>query len=213
MSMARDLADRLPATLGLLRSGEITQRHADALVDATRSLPVDKASTVEAAVLGRAAELTATQFRASVRRAVLRVTDPADEEAAHRDALADRRVIVTPVENGMTELWAYLSADSAAIIKATLDAMAHKTIHQRGGDDRTADQRRADALVDLACTALNPPAAPGPADPGTGRTDPARTTPGRPTDTACTRTRTTRTGLARVTDNALRCRSPSPRPP
>ena len=84
MSDARDLADRLPATLGLLRSGEIGQRHAAVLVDATRSLPVEKVATVEAAVLGRAPELTATQFRAAVRRAVLRVTDPADEAAAHR---------------------------------------------------------------------------------------------------------------------------------
>ena len=163
MSDARDLAERLPATLALLRSGEISQRHAAVLVDATRSLPVEKVATVEAAVLGRAPELTATQFRAAVRRAVLRVTDPADEAAAHRDAVAERRVIFTPVESGMTELWAYLSADSAAIIKATLDAMAHSTIHRAGGGERSADQRRADALVDLARTALTDPQTDGPA--------------------------------------------------
>ena len=107
-------------------------------------------------------ELTATQFRAAVKRAVLRVTDPADEEAAHRDAVAERRVIFTPVESGMTELWAYLSAGSAAIIRTTLDAMAHTTIHRAGGDERSADQRRADALVDLARTALTDPHAGGP---------------------------------------------------
>ena len=160
---ARDLAERLPATLALLRSGQIGQRHAAALVDATRSLPVEKVATVEAAVLGRAPELTATQFRAAIKRAVLRVTDPADDEAAHRAAVAERRVIFTPVENGMTELWAYLSADSAAIIKTTLDAMAHTTIHRPGGDERSADQRRADALVDLARTALTDPTPTSPA--------------------------------------------------
>ena len=198
MSDARDLADRLPATLALLRAGEIGQRHAAVLVDATRSLPVDKVATVEAAVLGRAPELTATQFRAAVKRAVLRVTDPADEEAAHRDAVAERRVIFTPVENGMTELWAYLSADSAAIIKTTLDAMAHTTIHRPGGDERSADQRRADALVDLARTALTDPT---PADPARGtQTRPGRAAPPTaPVDgTVC--------GWPAVTGSDRRCR-------
>ena len=199
MSDARDLAERLPATLAVLRSGEISQRHAAVLVDATRSLPVEKVATVEAAVLGRAPELTATQFRAAVKRAVLRVTDPADEEAAHRDAVAERRVIFTPAENGMTELWAYLSADSAAIIKTTLDAMAHTTIHQAGGDERSADQRRADALVDLARTALIDPTPADPARgtqarPGRACTDPAGA---GPTGTGRADTKSTRVRLAR----------------
>ena len=154
---------------------------------------------MEAAVLGRAGELTATQFRAAVKRAVLRVTDPADEEAAHRDAVAERRVIFTPVENGMTELWAYLSADSAAIIKATLDAMAHSTIHRAGGDERSADQRRADALVDLARTALTDPTPANPARrpqarPGRACTDPAAA---GPTGTGRADTKSTRVRLAR----------------
>ena len=87
-------------------------------------------------------------------------------------------MIFTPVENGMTELWASLSADSAAIIKTTLDAMAHTTIHRAGGDERSADQRRADALVDLARTALTDPTPADPARrpqarPGRACTDPA----------------------------------------
>ena len=36
---ARDVTERLPDTLALLRAGEITQRHAFDLADATRSFP------------------------------------------------------------------------------------------------------------------------------------------------------------------------------
>jgi hypothetical protein len=43
-------------------------------------------------------------------------------------------------------------------VKTALDAMAYAPIHGKGGDSRTADQRRADALVDLAITALDGPA-------------------------------------------------------
>ena len=67
MTSARDLAHRLPATLELLRAGEISQRHAAALVDATRSLPPELAAAVEAAVLNRAPRQTVAQFRASVK--------------------------------------------------------------------------------------------------------------------------------------------------
>ena len=40
---------------------------------------------------------------------------------------------------------------------AALDAVAYETIHGQGGDGRTADQRRADALVDLCCGVLADP--------------------------------------------------------
>ena len=158
MTVASDLALRLPATLQLLRAGQISQRHAFDLADATRSLPADSVAVVEARVLERAPEQTAAQFRASVKRAVLRVSNPTVEAAAHLAAVAERRVILTPVADGMAELWALLPAPDAAQVMAALNARAQETIHATGGDDRTADQRRADALVELADTALADPA-------------------------------------------------------
>ena len=158
MAVASDLALRLPATLELLRAGEISQRHAFDLAEATRSLPVESVAVVEARVLERAPEQTAVQFRASVKRAVLRVSNPAVEAAAHLAAVAERRVVLTPVADGMAELWALLPAPDAAQVMAALNARAQETIHAAGGDDRTADQRRADALVELADTALADPA-------------------------------------------------------
>ena len=158
MSIASDLARRLPATLELLRTGQISQRHAFDLAEATRALPAESVAVVEARVLERASEQTAAQFRASVKRAVLRVTSPDVEQAAHLAAVTERRVILTPVADGMAELWALLPAPDAAQVMAALNARAQETIHAIGGDDRTADQRRADALVELADTALADPA-------------------------------------------------------
>ena len=97
---ARDLAERLPDTLALLRAGEITQRHALDLADAIGPLTPESAAAVEAQVLPRAPELTQAQFRASVRRAVLKVTSPAEEDAAHQDAVAERRVESHPPTTG-----------------------------------------------------------------------------------------------------------------
>ena len=88
---------------------------------------------------------------------MLRVACPAEEEKSHTDAVAERRVILTPVEDGMAELWAYLPADDAAAIMAALNAMAYQTIHGLGGDTRTIDQRRADALVEMASCVLADP--------------------------------------------------------
>ena len=158
MSVASDLAQRLPATLELLRTGQISQRHAFDLAEATRALPAGSVAVVEARVLERASEQTAAQFRASMKRAVLRVTSPDVEQAAHLAAVAERRVILTPVADGMAELWALLPAPDAAQVMAALNARAQETILAAGGDDRTADQRRADALVELADTALADPA-------------------------------------------------------
>src|ERR1700710_907469 len=157
MTAATDLTTRLPATLELLRSGQISQRHAIDLADATRSLTPESTATVEASVLARAAEQTVAQFRASVKRAVLRVSSPAEGEKAHADAVQERRVVLRPADRGMSDLHAYLSAPDAATVMAALDAIAQETIHGKGGDTRTADQRRADALVELCSFALGDP--------------------------------------------------------
>ncbi len=157
MATASDLTHRLPATLELLRSGGITQRHATDLAEATRSLTPESAAVVEAEVLERAAEQTVAQFRAAVKRAVLRVASPAEEEKAHTDAVAQRRVVSFPEMHGMASVNAFLSAENAATVMAALDAIARETIHGKGGDTRTTDQRRADALVDLCSAALRDP--------------------------------------------------------
>ncbi len=63
---------------------------------------------------------------------------------------ASRRVQRFPDQDGMTALWALLPADGAELIWAELNQIAAVTLP---GDERTIDQRRADALVELT---LNP---------------------------------------------------------
>jgi hypothetical protein len=147
---ATELRHRLPATLALLETGEITARHASVLAEAVAALADELAAAVEQRVLERAPQQTVAAFRRSVQRAVLAV-DPRSADERHRAKMADRRVCVRPIPDGMAEFWALLPADGAATLIATLNAMAAGRI---AGDERTADQRRADALVELASGAL-----------------------------------------------------------
>jgi hypothetical protein len=81
-----------------------------------------------------------------VRRAVLAL-DPRDQTQHVEDAVAQRRVCFTPQHDGTTELWAVLPAGIAAALQAALDRQAAQA--KTADDDRTADQRRADALPAL----------------------------------------------------------------
>src|SRR5581483_1543362 len=90
-------------------------------------------------------------FAASVRRAVLAL-DPRDQDQQVEDAEADRRVCFTPRDNGTTELWSLLPTELAAAVRTAIDERAD----QLTGDDRTPDQRRADALADLILGTTTP---------------------------------------------------------
>jgi hypothetical protein len=68
--------------------------------------------------------------------------------------MTERRVCITPRDDGMAELWALLPAESAAALRAAVDALACAT---PANDPRSADQRRADALVDVGVAALHDP--------------------------------------------------------
>ena len=72
--------------------------------------------------------------------------DPEAAEVRRQQAMADRRVVITPGEDGMSELWALLPSVQARQIQQALTT----TAQQMGADDaRSMDQRRADTLVDL----------------------------------------------------------------
>ena len=150
LHVAIDVAERLPETGAALRRGELDLLKVRRIVEATSPLPAEAASAVERRVLPRAATQTVSQLRASLSRAVLAV-DPADAEMRHQRAMADRRVCITPQEDGMAELWALLPADGAAAVGSAVDALARR-MDRSGG--RTMDNRRADALVELAVAAL-----------------------------------------------------------
>ena len=153
LAVAQTLASTLAATGRALHRGRIGYLHAMTLAEAIYGLEPETAAAVEERVLARAGGQTLAEFKRSVRRAV-HALDPArvDEHRAH--AMTERRVCVSPREDGMTELWALLPAEGAAAVMAAVDSLASVT---SATDPRTADQRRADALVDLGIAALHDP--------------------------------------------------------
>ncbi len=135
-----------------LRAGEVDLGRARIISSGTRGIDRDARVAAAEQVLGKAPGQTSPALRSAVARAV-HIIDPTGTEDRHTKDLADRRVSVTPAENGMSHLWALLPADGAAAIMATLHRLAeasHTPADRAAGDHRTADQRRADALVDLA---------------------------------------------------------------
>lgn len=152
LAVARALTDRLPGTVERLARGEITYLQARKLAEAVAPFDEATCGVIEEKALRRAGEQTLSQFTATLRRAVLSA-DPRSAEQRHADALAERRVVITPADDGMAQLWALLPAEGAALIGCALDALAVKA----PGETRAADQRRADALVDVFAGALNDP--------------------------------------------------------
>ena len=156
LATARQLADRLPDTAAALAAGQITYLHAVRLVEAATDLDDAAAAALQARVLPRAAAQTVGQFAAAVQRAVLAL-DPRTAGRRHADALERRRVAITPAEDGMCWLSAFLPAEGAALVGHVLDSLASVT---GAGQRRSCDQRRADALVDVFARVLGDPSLP-----------------------------------------------------
>ena len=153
LAVAETLAQTLPETGRALHRGRIGYLHAMTLTEATYGLDADTAAAVEARVLPRAGGQTLAEFKRCVRRAV-HALDPARVEEQRAHAMTERRVCVSLREDGMAELWALLPAEGAAAVMAAVDCLASVT---SATDPRSADQRRADALVDLGVAALHDP--------------------------------------------------------
>jgi hypothetical protein len=150
--LARTLTDRLPATSERLACGELTYLQARKLAEAAGPFDDATCGVIEEKVLRRGGQQTLSQFTATLRRAVLSA-DPRSAEQRHADALDERRVAFTPQDDGMAQLWALLPADGATLIGCVLDAPAVKV----PGEVRSADQRRADALVDVFARVIADP--------------------------------------------------------
>jgi hypothetical protein len=145
LCQATRLVNEFPATLRLLEAGVLSFAHARTLLDQCLGLESDVAARVEADALLHAGSCTVSQFRATIRRAVLR-HDVRSQETKENDARSRRRVALEPDRYGMTWLSAYLETADAERIMARVAAVAGRPAP---GDERTCDQRRADAFVAL----------------------------------------------------------------
>jgi hypothetical protein len=156
IDLARHLSWPLTATARALQEGRITLRHAKEISGAIRPLDDDDlALSAEAAILDKAYDRTPAQLARIARREVIK-HDPHGANERHRKARKGRRVEFTPLADGMAELRAILPAEGAARLRGTLDRLAGRT--RAKGDDRTIDQRRADALIALGSSQAVPPA-------------------------------------------------------
>jgi hypothetical protein len=143
-------------TFELLRDGHLSYLHARILADATDDLPDPIVAKVQAQVLKRAPGQTPGEFRAAVRRAVAK-HDAKSQNERHRAAAAQRHVRREQVEDGMGWLTLFAPADGIETVWTAVNAWGTKTSRE---DQRTADQRRADALVEICTAALALPGLP-----------------------------------------------------
>ncbi len=151
--LARQLIERFPATFRAVLSGAIDVRRAELIAEVADRHGLRVAEVVEARVLPKAGSRTIGQHRRAIEREIL-LADPADAQRRHAQAAACRRVWFTTMPDGMGEVVATLTADGMALVRATLDAAATGMKIADPDDSRTMDQRRADALVDLARRSL-----------------------------------------------------------
>ena len=146
LSEARAVVGRFPRTVGLLARGRIQLMHAKVLAELTAGLDDEVATAVEDLTLDKLPQQTVGAARKAIARAVLKA-DPTGAEQRHERCRADRRTGVQPYPDGMACFTALLTAVDALRVDAAVDTLARSW--GGGDDDRTLNQRRADALVEL----------------------------------------------------------------
>ena len=147
---AAALTGRLTDTLAALRRGEISGLQATTIADMVEHLDDDVAATVQARVLAKAPEQTLAEMKRALRRAVI-AADPAGAAARADAARAERTVSRAPLDDGMAELRAVLTATDTELIWRELTARAqaeHIRRHDHSLDQPGIDALRADALVE-----------------------------------------------------------------
>ncbi|MDT4891412.1 MAG: hypothetical protein QOE97_447 [Pseudonocardiales bacterium] len=142
-----------PLTTQLLERGEITLSHVRVFIDELANCSAEVAGAVEAAVLPTAPGRTPAAVRRSVRRAVLRHTPPQTQADQLDRRGADTWVASFETNDGMAELRARGPVEGVHAVMATLTGMARAARATEPRGTRTGDQRRFDALVQLATTA------------------------------------------------------------
>jgi len=148
--------DAFPAVHAALGRGEVDRRKAGVLLAETDHLPPRTAQAVHDVVLPDASHLSAPQLRLAVRRAEACLAPQAAVGRTER-ARRDRCVRMVPAPDAMAWIHALLPAPDALTVLTAVDALAAFAAPQ---DERTADQRRADALSDLCRQVLDSGTAP-----------------------------------------------------
>src|SRR5450755_2272987 len=142
----------LSATAAALATGTIDVAKARTIADGCRHLDPATAVEVEAAVLGKAPQLTNGRLKAALRKAFI-TADPVAAQKRCGIAHSERGVWITPLDDGVAELRAVLAAADALTIHNVLTATA-LAAKAAGDETRIMGQLRADFLVAPFAAAL-----------------------------------------------------------
>ena len=153
--LARTLRE-LPATLDSARTGRASLSNVTMIAALAKEVGVDHVAPLEFILVGAAETLEAGPMRTVIQATRLRV-DPDGVLAADNHAHERRWFNLDQSYGGEWFAQGQLDPEGGALVKTWLDAI---TELPRPGDLRTASQRRADALVDLAAQHLRSGALP-----------------------------------------------------
>ena len=144
---------QMPATQQALAAGDVSSEAASLLIVAREAAPETFARS-EAMLLDAATALSPRDFRSAI--AYWRQTADS-EQARERARLAHegRRLHVSPLLDGMVRIDGDLDPESGQTVITALRAVQDTWARDGEGDERTAPQRRADALTELCRTWLD----------------------------------------------------------
>ncbi|MFZ0178461.1 MAG: DUF222 domain-containing protein, partial [Candidatus Dormiibacterota bacterium] len=143
--LARTLGE-LPATLDSARAGRASFSNVTMIAHLAEDVGVGQVAALESILVGAAETLDPEAMRTLTQATRLRL-DPdgvlADDNRAH-----ERRWFeCEQTYGGVFVLRGELDAEGGALVKTAIDALSHGMSR---GETRSASQRRADALVDMA---------------------------------------------------------------
>ena len=134
--------DSVPQSVEALKRGEIGFGHLALMVD-TASF-YREGSFDEAAFLEKAREQNVSQFRKTCEHA-RHAQDPRGFAESERERHERRFLKLSPQEDGAVAFRGWLDPEGASLLRSVLEPLARKS---GVGDDRTREQRLADALVE-----------------------------------------------------------------
>jgi hypothetical protein len=144
---ALELHQRLPRLAAKLSSGQIDVRKAKIMELYTMHLTGASANAVVDEIYDEASTLTTGQLTARLRKLCIDTT-PEESNELYNDAVANRRIWVSPTEAGTANFFGYdLPPDRVTAISNRIHEIAKS---MRGDNEvRSMDQLRADVMLDI----------------------------------------------------------------
>ena len=145
VAMARQL-EKLPETADAFLRGDLGYGHVAIMTRTAEKVGTGVYKKEEASLLQAAQTMDPGKFAVEAKKFEIRVDEAAALAESNR-AYSRRYLHLSEPKDGLVHLDGLLDAEGGAVVKTALGALMPPPKHD---DDRTAGQRRADALVDLA---------------------------------------------------------------